>query len=220
MTERYRVAAIMPLHGRRRMARKALECFRRRSYRNAYLLVYLTDNDPFDTSSDDVVMVRGGPHANIGDTRNAANAHADADILINWDSDDWHARRRIEIQTELLTAGMDASGVSVVPFWDEDRREAWLYTAPLPGYAPTGTLCYWRRTWERHPFFSSPHGEAAGWTGAVRMAVTNRALYCGLIHSGNTSRAYRHPLLRASETQGGEWRQAPALNDWCREKFS
>ena len=128
----------------------------------------------------------------IGSLRNYAIAWADndrswhsihhPDILIHWDDDDWSHPNRIAEQVALLQAsGADCVGYNELLFWrttghlieedflTDDKRvtetgEAWLYTATRGGVPALGTsLCYWRKTWERHHFANETQGVEDHW---------------------------------------------------------
>jgi hypothetical protein len=176
------VCAILLTADRPALARRAVECFRRQTYRRKCLFVLDTTkgagNRPLLTDA-----LRGEFTAcahlmiplTIGELRNEANRTArtvfesdilQPDILIHWDDDDWSHQHRIAEQVALLqSSGADCVGYNQMLFWREDPNgmdalsEAWLYSNPNPGYALGTSLCYWRKTWERKPFPATSYGE-------------------------------------------------------------
>lgn len=235
------VCAVMLTKDRPDLARRAVECFRRQTYHNKKLLVYDSGE------SDDEIAFGCGPEVyhvqipfpeprTIGDLRNLANSystpydHAQSDILIHWDDDDWSHPDRIAEQVALLQAsGADAVGYNKMLFWRTDAHcqingapEAWLYTNNDPRYCLGTSLCYWRKTWEANPFPLTSQGEDLAWLGKLktigfsslqlpRLSSFPQPRMIASIHGGNTSNAYDPAKMRAAK----EWRRVPEWDAHC-----
>lgn len=217
---------------------------------------------------------QGASGATIGALRNTANMSAGrCDIFLHWDDDDWSHPNRIAEQVALLQAtGADCVGYREMLFWDErgvewtrhpdgckcgtcgtGQREvvhgpipprAWLYA---DAYRPVGTsLCYWRRTWERHPFPDLPQprrqpnpdvrGEDVEWLRGVNFKAVELA--CGAYRAqapeaGSWIRVERsEPRMIARIHSGNSsgsyaelgksvwWRRVPAWDAYCRERMA
>jgi glycosyltransferase involved in cell wall biosynthesis len=194
----------------------------------------------------------------IGALRNAANTLAQADILIHFDDDDWSHPNRIMEQVAFLQAsGADCVGYNEMLFWREQKcnypvlegddpvtahvkrnavygfgGEAWLYTGTRGGVPALGTsLCYWRKTWERHHFANETQGVEDHWMREKVIATTSSihspiesedGSVCQLdprmiarIHGGNTSNGYD---LEKHVAQGSrEWKRVPEWDARVRE---
>jgi hypothetical protein len=82
------------------MARVAIECFKAQTYPNKNLLIVNHGVQPLASGDPRIVELRlqKSRWQTVGDLRNLALEHATGDFVINWDDDDWHHPRRIEVQ--------------------------------------------------------------------------------------------------------------------------
>jgi hypothetical protein len=204
----------------------------------------------------------------IGELRNAAarwicdgptSAH-DPTVFIHWDDDDYSHTNRITEQVALLQAsGADAVGYNEMLLWRDckecreeplmqraklicDEGEAWLYTGTRGGVPALGTsLCYWRKTWERHQFPNETQGVEDHWMREKNIVAPsslgepfwhmqengkptqpyifkNRGdepRMIARIHSGNTSNGYN---LEDHVAKGSrEWKRVPEWDARVRE---
>jgi hypothetical protein len=85
---------------RYRLARVAIECFKRQTYPNKELLIINHGSESLFTGDSRVqeLRLKKGKADTVGDLRNLGLKHATGDFIINWDDDDWHHPKRIEIQ--------------------------------------------------------------------------------------------------------------------------
>ena len=92
------------------MARVAIDCFKKQSYHNRELLII--NHGSVSLFDGDVCIrelrLKKGKYDTVGDLRNLGIEHASGDFIINWDDDDWHHPKRIEIQ---MSAQKDDAGV-------------------------------------------------------------------------------------------------------------
>ncbi len=184
----------------------------------------------------------------IGALRNGANGHVDEDIICHWDSDDWSHPNRIAEQVALLqSSGAECVGYHEMLFWVEPqtieidvsvfagppksvpaqrRGQSWLYRSQLSDYAIGTSMCYWRETWERHPFPDRSEGcDDLYWhTGGLvkidtigsimpmsdprRLSILQEPRMVAGIHGANT----------CARVQPGvpEWRRVPEWDEYAR----
>jgi glycosyltransferase involved in cell wall biosynthesis len=251
------VGALMLTSDRHELAKKAVQCFRAQTYDNKSLLVLDTglDNLEMDHLANEDWQRHPQFHPEpIGSLRNAAMFWTHADIVVHWDDDDWSHPNRIAEQVALLqSSGADVVGYNEMLFWREPRivtlqkadeptliaddgfGEAWLYsnTKP-PAYALGTSLCFWRKTWERHQFAHETQGVEDHWLrekklvsvtslgGDVRAQDGSYCLQMGnaqprmvaRIHGGNTSNGYK---LEEYVSRGSkEWQRVPEWDDKVR----
>ena len=169
------VCAILLTADRPELTRKAVECFRVRTMKSAWLQILDTGKNRCREflQLGDRENIRYASHSGlngktIGELRNEINSLCPEDILIHFDSDDISHPRRISEQVSLLqSSGADVVGYSDLLFWREPRKlalseipasalndgcsdgeepgEAWLYTSPGPKPSPPGTTLCYTR---------------------------------------------------------------------------
>ena len=159
------VTAVCLTADRQAYTDRAVQSFLEQTYENSRLLIYDTGKKPYSMerlASGRIALIRAedAPNRTIGALRNEAHRHAETEVLIHWDSDDWSAPYRIEDQVRLLViSNADIVGYNDLLFWDSLKSEAWVYRHPSHKY-PIGTsLCYWRKFWDTHPFQGTSAGE-------------------------------------------------------------
>lgn len=198
------------------------------------------------------VLTRG---TTIGALRNLANGYAEtlhADIIVHFDDDDFSHPRRIEEQVALLVAsGKECVGYNEMLFWrdgepgfkpgptgspipdpeHDQQSEAWLFQNKSPRYSLGTSLCYWRSTWEKHPFPDKMRGEDYDFVygcdsaGCSSLAETPRSLWpdrppgwepeprmIASIHAGNG--------VRVDQRAPHHWMRVPNFDAHCRSVMS
>lgn len=156
------VSAVMPTRGREILARQAVDCFLRQTYRNRELVI-LDDADapsfPGGISGPGIKYHVTDKRMNTGEKRNAVNALATGEIICHWDDDDWSAPERIDDQVRRL-AGLPFTGYSSCLWFCEKTGTAWQYRGwQTPNYYALGTsFCYLRAWWKTHLFPAKPIG--------------------------------------------------------------
>lgn len=226
-----RVLAVCLTKDRPDMARQAVEAFRRQTYENAEMLILDSSEDPMvpvkDVDAIQVHIPKSGwarPQT-IGDLRNAGNSFPSTvlkggcpDIICHWDDDDWSHPNRIAEQVALLqSSGAEAVGYRQMLFWREVEREAWLYTGAICGTS----LCYWRKTWEAHPFPPISDGEDTQFITALKKvkgitAMADEPRLIARIH-GQANPAYRPEAMREA---AHHWTRVPEWDKYCEGVFS
>ena len=93
-----------------------------------------------------------------------------------------------------------------------ETGESWLFTSSMPNYCLGTGMCYWRRTWEEHPFADTNHGcDDRHWMmQGVKMAAVSSIppmtdpRMIASTHSQNT--------CAAIDPQSAEWRRVPEFD--------
>jgi hypothetical protein len=192
-----------------------LDSFRCQTYKNKGLLIY--DNglgpSPVVRSIDrEIVIVR---HKDtIGGLRNAANAIANAEVIVHWDSDDWSAPTRIADQvSRLLETGKAVTGYHSMRFTDGEKW--WKFNGPAQ-YGLGTSLCYRRGWWERHQFQRVNVCEDRrfvdeAWNGGQYVGVDAGDMMFATIHAGNTS---------PRQVSSSNWTPLPDCRELYPETFA
>jgi cellulose synthase/poly-beta-1,6-N-acetylglucosamine synthase-like glycosyltransferase len=233
------VACVMLANGRPEMVARALKSYRAQTYPDRVLIQY--DNDG---------------QQSIGALRNDANSRTKCDIICHFDSDDWSHPNRIAEQVALLqSSGAECVGYHEMLFWrsvDEKIKaqyaevlkrfpsdapipkhlqlrgdEAWLYRAAIPNYAIGTSMCYWRETWERHPFPDRSEGcDDLDWFNRGVKICSESTIVAGSLHCDECQAGY--PPRMIASIHGGntcakidarqrEWTRVPEWDGYCRE---
>jgi glycosyltransferase involved in cell wall biosynthesis len=180
------VCGILLTADRHDMTARAIQSFLAQDYPNKYLIVWDTGKikyaPPFVYDHFGIVIYHRTAGPSVGILRNQANAMAEADIIVTWDSDDVSHPARISEQVALLQkCGRRADvvcGYSDLIFWRECHfchgftdycadvalceyckgaaGEAFLYRRTSQSQAPGSSLAYWRETWQAKPFPDLP----------------------------------------------------------------
>ena len=226
-----KVSCICPTKNRREWLPGAIQCFLDQDYADRELIIVpdtLSDvvwhtelgfalAAPRARWEDYEISVIGARGATIAAKRNKGAASAQGKIIIHWDDDDWSHSRRISEQVEFLqSSGANLVGYRRMPFWRTDLGEAWLYDGEILGTS----MCYRRRTWERHPFRDGWQAEDLGFAldvikagGKVETQETVSRMIAR-IHAGNAANpAYNRSQMVAHPQH---WTRAYELDAHCR----
>lgn len=121
------VSCICLTHNSIDLLRRSIECFLSQTYANKELIVAFTDDNK---SAADLVgrignaairplLFSSEKKTSLGEKRNMAIMDAKGDYICNWDDDDWHHMRRLEVQANsLFGTGYDASVLSKIILYD------------------------------------------------------------------------------------------------------
>lgn len=191
------VTCIMPTCHRRGFVPRAIEYFLRQDYPSRELLILDDGSDPVaDLVPADprIRYTRLERRASLGAKRNLACGQARGDLILHWDDDDWYAPNRIQAQVSaLLAADGEVCGLRQMLFYAPDTAQVWLYDYPegQRRWLTGGSLLYWKRVWQRHPFANVQVGEDTRflWSMPLDRAVTlaDYRIYVALVHARNTS---------------------------------
>lgn len=223
--------------GRYEMALRAVQSFRRQSYRKSSLLIFDNSKSPDDPlrlklagAADWYEYEAGKWEENYGYLRNRANSIAkgtfDPEFIAHWDSDDWYAVDRIGSQVAYLATvpRIECTGFHSLVFWDQRNpggAEAWRYTHPDPRYCAGSSMLYRVGAWARHEFDSFGRGEDLRWQrstsrfAAPDMGAGGPLMIAG-IHAGNGSNSAYNPEKMADSMC---WRPAPEWQGYCKTRM-
>ena len=249
------VCAVMLTRDRPELAKRAVECYQRQTYEERMLLIY---DQAYDLDKGlDWGGEAGICHAicekqdlTIGELRNRAITKGieqasfelgvdKPDIIVHFDDDDYSHPNRIAEQVALLQAsGAECVGYNEMLFWRERDvqlstwpGEAWLYTGTRGGVPALGTsLCYWRKTWERHHFANETQGVEDHWmreknvvgVSSLDLRIPGTPIMqeraprmIARIHGGNTSNGY--DLEKHVANSSREWKRVLEWDARVRE---
>lgn len=191
---------------RREWLPQAIECFKLQTYEPKELLIVVDGQDVSDLIpiNDETIRLVNSPEGRftIGEKRNFGNKHANGEIIVHWDDDDWSAPQRLADQVaRLVESGKSVTGYSTVIFAGDNGR--WKYIG-VPNCTAVGTsLCYLKSWWSEHPFPDKHVSEDNDF--AMTAAQNKQLISCDAgemviasIHPGNTSP--RH-------VEGQQWRK-------------
>ena len=240
------VVAIMLTRDRPEMAARAIQCFRRQTYKRKRLLVWNTgEHALFDEASGcldvsaqihEPCLIGYDDKDPIGMLRNHAIETLDGeggspipDVIVHWDDDDWSHPDRIAEQVALLqSTAADCVGYREMLFWDErEGGAAWLYSNIDERYVLGTSMCYRVEAWKAQPFEDVSTNEDGRWwlkrggrgcVGVSSLLQDRLPRMVARIHAGNTSTAYRPAVME----QAREWQRTAAwaprwLDAHCRE---
>lgn len=192
------------MKGREKFLERAIDCFRRQTYRNTELLIVpdsFFDVDgiiPENCSRFDVV-IPSGPKLKIGPKRNVGCQWARGEYIAIWDDDDYSAPCRIEKQVERLqqrNSGLSVTANNVMFF--TDGAAWWKFDYP-DGFGAGTSLAFRRHWWKDHQFDEGEYamiGEDCRFiTEAHEARVFAPTVHLDMyatIHPGNTSK--KQPL--------------------------
>jgi len=101
-------------------------------------------------------------HTKTGWFHNEAVSHAQGDIILHWDDDDWHARRRILQQAKTLEeypSGALAYTSQFYWYHLQEKQACFARTWHQGGGTVGAMFAYHRKVWEAAPFRDVPQGE-------------------------------------------------------------
>lgn len=207
-----RIAAIMPTADRRAHVPAAIAQFLAQGRTDAELLILDDGTDPVSDlipNHPAIRYVREETRRVLGDKRNRCCELAQAEIIVHWDDDDWHAPDRIARQVAALeVSGADICGLAEIPFLADDGNGAWTYRWN-GGYRWVygASLAYRRAYWQRRPFRPLQQGEDTRFLFDARDAhvhvMPDQDLMVARVHAANTS---------PKQVTGSYWHAADAAS--------
>lgn len=195
------ISAIMLTRARPGYAKIALDAFMKQTYPQDFLQLLIVDDRDEPSFREapkigNVSYVRDEMR-DIAAKRNLACRLAAADILCNWDDDDWSAPERIADQVaRLIKSEKNVTGYNSMLFYEVPSCRTAKYTYGDSSYALGTSLMFTRQWWDSHPFHFREAGEAVGEDNAfVREAKDLNELVTAdggqfmvaRVHAGNTS---------------------------------
>jgi hypothetical protein len=204
------ISCVMPTYERHELAVQAVRRFLNQDLAAIELIV--VDDSPRSLAGSlpadpRVVHVRLPRRLSIGAKRNLGIEAARAEVLANWDDDDWYAPHRLRYQLDALQrSAADVVGLDRLLYLEPAAGRAWRYSWPTHGrpWVHDATLAFTRAFWRRNPFPDTSMGIDCGllWTATRKhvFALADERFYVGIIHPGNTS---------PKHTSHGSWSSHP-----------
>lgn len=191
------VTCIMPCN-RPEDLPKAIELYKAQDYPSKMELLILMDTEGYtkDTDNEAGIYQWGIPNMNIGQKRNHLCTMARGEIIVHMDSDDHYASDWVSYSVNsLLNTKADLTGLETAVFRNLQTGAKYQYIWKSGQvYILGGTMAYYRKTWERHPFKEVAAGEETDFiTNAGR--VMPHGYISGFeasIHPKNTCKRYVH----------------------------
>ena len=175
----------MPTRRRPDFAAQAILYFQRQDYPARELVIVCHDDGDLPGPIDDpAIRVVRSAETSLGGLRNAALGAARGAIVVHWDDDDWHGRRRLSRQAAPILQGVaDITGLNDTLFLSLDRGEFWqasseLYARLFVENVAGGSMMFRRALWEpTGPYPLISLREDAEW---LERAVQGGARLCRL----------------------------------------
>lgn len=191
------VSAVMPTRGRREYAAQALGCFLSQTWREKELVI-LDDADcrSFENppEGDNIKYILADKRYSIPEKRDKVCRIAAGEIIIHFDSDDWSAPERVELQVAMLVENPKKSvcGFRTMYFWDETKKQSWLYRGQSDYVLGTSLMfrkSWWARNkWDPRYKVASDNIFVKQASNAGQLIVSQVSdLMVARVHPGNTS---------------------------------
>lgn len=114
-----RVSCLMVTANRKKIAERAIICFKRQTYPNKELVIIDDGNEDYSDILKDIpkadlsyVRIPKDDQLKLGGLRNLSLEVASGDYLVQWDDDDWYHDDRIALQAKVLQNGHEACCLS------------------------------------------------------------------------------------------------------------
>jgi hypothetical protein len=201
------VSCLMPTYNRRPFVARAIRYYQQQDYPERELLILDDGEDrvedlvPADDPS--IRYLRLDDRATIGRKRQIACEHADGEVMVQWDDDDWFGPTRVGRQVAPLAAGTaDISGILKGYLLDLTSFRFFgsgppLHEGQLHAWIVAGTLAFTRHAWlSSGGYPDCSIGEEIALLRRVverggRVAsIVNDGMYMTVRHSANSWRLY------------------------------
>lgn len=181
----------------------------------------------------------------IGKLRNAANALAEADIIVHFDSDDLSHPNRIAEQVSYLQgSGAECVGYFDGLFWDSRganrfcthagvvsvdecpycvRAKAYIFRHSHMRYVLGASMCYWRSAWERRPFPDVNIAEDTGWMFDAQGGLAINTWGCSSFAHGDPRIIHEIHGANTNPYDNMDnkfWSRTPEWDDYCRRTLN
>jgi len=158
----------LTIPGRTEFLKRAIECFRRQTYKERELVIVADD-----CASDNERLVRDMPgqarvfctgRVTVGTKRNVGCEHARGDVIALWDDDDYSAPHRLEEQAAVLAASGKAVTANYRLYMNdsdprlENNHPGQMWWLTWPGWIDT-SLMFTKAWWSAHHFTDKMMGQ-------------------------------------------------------------
>lgn len=153
-----KVSCLMVTANRKKLARRAINCFIDQTYPNKELVIIDDGDEDYSSILQDVptkelnyIKLQKEPDFVLGKLRNKSLEASSGDFLVQWDDDDWYHPERIKIQANILNQGYDACCLSsAIMHLDTAEFIMHPYIGILPNGIP-GSIMHRRNDSIRYP---------------------------------------------------------------------
>ena len=201
------VSCLMPTYNRRSFVARAIHYFQQQDYPERELLILDDGEDRVEdlvpAGDPSIRYLRLDERATIGCKRQIACEHADGEIMVQWDDDDWFGPTRVSRQVAPLATGTaDISGILKGYLLDLTTFRFFgggppLHEGQLRAWIVAGTLAVTRHAWRSSGGYPDCSiGEEVALLRQVierggRVAsIVNDGMYMTVRHSANSWRLY------------------------------
>ena len=160
-----KVSCIMPTANRQKFIPLAVDYFLNQSFRNAELIIVDDGKESIRSILPEHRKIQYfyiQPLGSIGLKRNYACEHAQGEIIMHWDDDDYYGYDWIKRSLEALeNSNADICGLNEIQFYSPLKMKYWTYTdknTERP-WLSGATMCYRKSFWKEHPFKNIQIGE-------------------------------------------------------------
>jgi len=195
------VACLCVTYRRLPFLKQAIQCFMQQTHAARKLVIVHGDDDP-ETSrflaaevNDPRILcvpVESTRRIPLGELRNISVRHAGTPLVAQWDDDDWHAPRRLELQVKALRKARQADACILQRWMIFDARSRKVYLSTSRYWE--ASIVAWREKLPEYPPLRRSEDTAVVDQLVRRNAVAlldRPELYIYTFHGGNTWNA-RH----------------------------
>lgn len=136
------VSCLMVTGNRKRLAKRAIDCFKWQTYPNKELVIIDDGNEDLSDLLTDLeahqyqyIRLEKKTTNVLGYLRNLSLSKAKGEFLVQWDDDDWYHPERIQKQVQVLLEGYDACCLSGTLMHLDDPE---FFNLPYVGFLPHG----------------------------------------------------------------------------------
>jgi glycosyltransferase involved in cell wall biosynthesis len=154
------VTALIPTGNRQHLIPLAISCALSQTYPNFEVLIVDDGIESTPVPEDPRLRyVRLNSRLLHGAKLNASVQHAQGEILMHFDDDDWSAPGRMQDQVDLLlSSGKQLVGYHEFLIWNTRDRSVFAYRVPSSPFCPGASQAYFRTWWENHKFRETQTG--------------------------------------------------------------
>lgn len=132
MTWQPLISCLCISHKRPVYLKNAIECFQAQTYTNKEMVIIghaddVASKNVVESFKTNNIVFKEAPKLSKGELRNLSIDNASGEYFCQWDDDDWHHDRRLEIQFQQMIAGEKQA--SVLAYWlmlDRVNKKAYL----------------------------------------------------------------------------------------------
>lgn len=213
------VSCIMPTADRPNFVELSVSYFLNQDFRDVELIIVDDGFTPVKSllpAHHRIKYFYKNPMGTIGNKRNFACDHAQGEIIMHWDDDDWYAFDWISQQVDAINhSHADISGLNDITFFSPVVNRFWNYADKnqIRPWLCGATFAYRKSFWNNHPFKDLQIGEDYDYiwnTGATLHAHNYTKGFIATLHNANTTlKPFENPKHKKKHAM--EWMDVPFL---------